>query len=423
MAINRDGVRYDAAGAPMFRVRVYDAQLRKQIDRRAVGETHARQIEADLLAQVKVPLEQRGATADVIAAGRAQGRPVVTTTNKITVCQWAEQYLELFKQRPDGGVRPFSSWDHDRRCLEFYILPRIGGRSLTSVRLHELQDLVAGSTKRDGVTPLAGATKESIAGTIKRVWKMAERRTEILREEGNRTVGLSTSWGGQSEERAAIVPSMQDVFRLAASIEQQSAGYGSIVELIAFTGLRWEEISALPVSNVSWDDMRVHVEWSASFSGGRRTLRHETKSKAANRFVPIPVQAEAPLRRLMAASERRRQQHPDFGDEILVVTNTLGAALHYNTWRIALDKARHASGVTYTAHPLRHVAASLAISSGMTDIEIAAMMGHRNADYTRKIYGHLFPSDGREVAARMSKAIQAAVAREQALANRTVTQP
>ena len=264
---------------------------------------------------------------------------------------------------------------------------------------------------------------QSIAGTIKRVWKMAERRTEILREEGNRTVGLSTSWGGQSEERAAIVPSMKDVFRLAASIGQQSAGYGSIVELIAFTGLRWEEISALPVNNVSWDDMRVHVEWSASFSGGRRTLRHETKSKAANRYVPIPVQAEAPLRQLMATSERRRQQHPDFGDETLVVTNTLGAALHYNTWRIALDKARQASGVTYTAHPLRHVAASLAISSGMTDIEVAATMGYRNADYTRKIYEHLFPSDGREVAARMSQAIQAAVAREQALASRTVTQP
>ena len=87
----------------------------------------------------------------------------------------------------------------------------------------------------------------------------------------------------------------------------------------------------------------------------------------------------------------------------------------------AVDKAREASGVAYTAHPLRHVAASLAISSGMTDVEIAAMMGHRNADYTRKIYGHLFPSDGREVAARMSKAIEAAVAQEQALARRALT--
>ena len=421
MAINRDGDKYDQQGVPMYRVRVYDAQLRKQVEHRVAGEDQARSAQADLLAQVKVPLEHRGATADVIAAAVAQGRPVVTTTNKITVRQWAEQYLELFKRRPDGGVRPFSSWDHDRRCLEIYILPHIGERSLTSLRLHELEDLVSCSTKRDGITPLAGATKESIAGTIKRVWKMAERRTDMLRAQGNRAAGLSTSWGGQSEQRAAIVPSIEDVFRLSTCIEQRSAGYGDIVELIAFTGLRWEEISALPVHNVSWDDMRVHVEWSATFSGGRRTLRHETKSKAANRFVPIPVQAEAPLRRLMAASERRRQQHPGFGEEVLVVTNTIGAALHYNTWRIALDKAREASGVAYTAHPLRHVAASLAISSGMTDVEIAAMMGHRNADYTRKIYGHLFPSDGREVAARMSKAIEAAVAQEQALARRALT--
>ena len=102
MAINRDGDRYDAAGAPMYRVRVFDARLRN----RSIGgllATTARQIELDLLAQVKVPLEQRGATADVIAAGRAQGRPVVTTSHKITVCQWADQYLELIKRRPDGG--------------------------------------------------------------------------------------------------------------------------------------------------------------------------------------------------------------------------------------------------------------------------------------------------------------------------------
>ena len=39
MAINRDGDRYDAAGAPMYRVRVFDAQLRKQIDRRLLVNT------------------------------------------------------------------------------------------------------------------------------------------------------------------------------------------------------------------------------------------------------------------------------------------------------------------------------------------------------------------------------------------------
>ena len=38
MAINRDGDRYDHQGVPKYRVRVYDAQLRKQVERRVAGE-------------------------------------------------------------------------------------------------------------------------------------------------------------------------------------------------------------------------------------------------------------------------------------------------------------------------------------------------------------------------------------------------
>lgn len=141
-----------------------------------------------------------------------------------------------------------------------------------------------------------------------------------------------------------------------------------------------------------------------------------TKSQAGRRLVPIAAQVEAPLQRLIKQGDRRRTENPDDGDERLVVTGSRGGSLHYNAWRKALDAARKASGVRYTTHERRHVAASLAIRSGMSDTKVATMMGHANAAYTRKAYGHLFSADGRIVAGRLSAVIEQLHAAEQELA-------
>src|SRR4051794_34484962 len=164
----------------------------------------------------------------------------------------------MYKTRPNGSSRPLSSWDHDRRCLEFYIAPRIGHRTLASIRLRDLDDLMASVTKKDGITPLSGHTKESIGGTIKRLFKLAERRGVLS---SNPAAALPTAWGGQSEERGAIVPSLADVERLADPAEKRAEGFGDIVRLIACTGMRWEEFSALPVTLIDWEDRSLLVEW------------------------------------------------------------------------------------------------------------------------------------------------------------------
>ena len=43
-----------------------------------------------------------------------------------------------------------------------------------------------------------------------------------------------------------------------------------------------------------------------------------------------------------------------------------------------------------TIHDLRHCAASLLIASGISDVEVAAQLGHSSANVTRAIYAHVF---------------------------------
>ena len=89
------------------------------------------------------------------------------------------------------------------------------------------------------------------------------------------------------------------------------------------------------------------------------------------------------------------------------------APLGYATWRKYLALAHgftaaHKDGpITYTAHELRHVCASLMIASGATDMQVANQMGHSKIETTKNIYGHLFAQDR----AFILKAINQAVSR------------
>jgi integrase len=48
------------------------------------------------------------------------------------------------------------------------------------------------------------------------------------------------------------------------------------------------------------------------------------------------------------------------------------------------------SGMTF--HDMRHTAVSIWIALGATEMEVAALAGHRSVTFTKDRYGHLFPS-------------------------------
>lgn len=80
------------------------------------------------------------------------------------------------------------------------------------------------------------------------------------------------------------------------------------------------------------------------------------------------------------AQYRRRRDHGDWHAQALRLARGFTAA--------------HPDGaVTYTAHELRHVSASLLITSDASDMQICNQMGHSGVETTKNIYGHLFDQD------------------------------
>jgi len=393
----QDGVIVPATradGAVLYRVRMWDPVLKRQIERVTAGLDAAERLLADF--------------------NSAKRRPGRMQAEHIRFTDVAARYLVAYRYKRDGTQRPKSSLAKERTCLNVYLLPALGNAWIGDLDLPDLNAVVRNLTLRDG-SPASGGTKNAVAAVLRRLFAWA-REERIIRV--NPALELRTGWGS-SARRKVIIPSIPQVLRLAAALDHFKPGLGDVAIVLAFTGLRWEEAVAVPISNVSLPEQSMYIDRTASESGGRRDIRGDLKTRAAQRTVMIPDIAMPAVRRLAdrGAAGRERSNGAAYGR---LINGDRGGYLGYATWRRYLKLAHgytaaHPDGiVSYTAHELRHVCASLLIASGASDIQVAHQMGHSRIETTKNIYGHLFAQDRSAILDAMNQAVSRLYAYESA---------
>jgi len=372
-------------GTPVYRVRVWDPVLKKQIERVVEG------------------LDAAKALLDEFTA--AQRRPGRLQAERVRFVDVAARYLVAYKTKRDGTPRPKSSLAKERSCLNIYILPVLGNAWIGDLDLPDLNETVRNLTLQDG-SPASGGTKSTVAAVIRRLFAWAREERIIP---ANPALELRTGWGS-SVRRRVLIPSIPQVLRLAEALDHFKPGLGDVAMLMAFTGLRWEEAVAVPIEHVDLDGQWITVDRTASESGGRRDIREDLKTRAAERVVAIPDIALPAVRRLVDSGAKGRAISTGKLYTKLV-NGERGGYLGYAMWRRYLKLAHgytaaHPDGiVNYTAHELRHVCASLLIASGATDMQVANQMGHSKIETTKNIYGHLFATDREDILKAMNQAV------------------
>lgn len=317
----------------------------------------------------------------------------------------AARYLVAYKTNRDGSPRPKSSLAKERSCLNIYILPVLGNAWIGDLDLPDLNETVRGLTLQDG-SPASGSTKSTVAAVLRRLFAWA-REERIIPT--NPALELRTGWGS-SVRRRVLIPSIPQVMRLAEALDHFKPGLGDVAMVMAFTGLRWEEAVAVPVENVDLDGQWITVDRTASESGGKRDIRNDLKTRAAERVVAIPDIAMPAVRRLVDSGAKGREISTGKLYSRLI-NGERGGYLGYAMWRRYLKLAHgftaaHPDGIVeYTAHELRHVCASLLIASGATDMQVANQMGHSRIETTKNIYGHLFAQDRASILKAMNQAV------------------
>jgi len=181
----------------------------------------------------------------------------------------------------------------------------------------------------------------------------------------------------------------------------ESAGASELMILVmAFTGVRFGEVTALQVRDVDLLRNRLFVQRAWSDVGGR-LVEAPPKSKKA-REIPIPTTLREPLHKLVTNLR---------GPEALLFSTKHGAPLRYSNWRQdVFDPAVKAAGLHgLTPHGLRHTYAALVVQSGANPKVLQSTMGHSDIRLTLDTYGGLFGDDLDTLVAGLDKAIRGAV--------------
>lgn len=306
-----------------------------------------------------------------------------------TVGAFAEQWKtgRLARLKPSSRNTMETSW-------RVHVEPQWGARGVASIRASEVEDWVSALLSPTANRKALGAqTVRRCIFVLSSILAIAE-RDGIIRSSPTKGVQLPAK---RSKPKRFLTH--QQVECLAAA----APGRETIMLLLAYTGLRWGEISALRVRHLDVLRRRMLIEDNAVLVKGVYEIG--TPKHGSSREVPIPVFLVAPLARLCEDKTRDAFLFSDGAAPMPYPHRTSG-------WFVkAVVAAQDADRTfpTITPHDLRHTAASLAISAGANVKAVQRMLGHASAAMTLDVYAELFDDDLESVATKMADARAAAV--------------
>jgi integrase len=170
-----------------------------------------------------------------------------------------------------------------------------------------------------------------------------------------------------------------------AALAQVCGAQGDVVLILAYTGLRFGELTGLNVEDVDIGARRIRVRRSMTQVGGK-LVEGNPKSDAGRRSVPIPE-------RLMPALKARLDARPAGAPAI---ASPRGSRLSLENWKRAVNWRKSVTEIGRAAlrvHDLRHTYASLSRRAGADLRLLQKAMGHASVTVTTHTYADLFDDE------------------------------
>ncbi|ACY20701.1 integrase family protein [Gordonia bronchialis DSM 43247] len=317
-----------------------------------------------------------------LTTARNTGRFVHERAGRVTV---AALWGEWTAQAGHLSQKTIASRETAYCC---HVMPRWAGVTVGDIRVTAVRAWVADMAQAGVGVP----TIERAVGVLRGLCELA---VDDRRISANPCVNVKLPRRSHPDRAYLSVPHVQ---ALAEAITFRP----EVVELLAYTGLRWGEMAALRVSD--FDMLRRRVDVSRSVTEVRGHLVWGTPKTHERRSVPFPAVLAETIAPLMAGK----------GRDDLVFTAESGGVLRNSIWRPRVfDKAvkgcQRADDTfpSLSPHDLRHTAASLAISAGANVKAVQRMLGHAKASMTLDTYADLFDDDLDLVAGALDAKIRA----------------
>jgi integrase len=182
-------------------------------------------------------------------------------------------------------------------------------------------------------------------------------------------------------------------------------GLGALAAVVGWATVdgcaSWVSILVESLQDLDLDAERLTVKQSLLMLGGKAVIQAR-KSKAALRSVRLTPDAAAAVRPHKIRQEERELASAHWKDTGLVFTSGIGTALSpRNVGRSFGESIARAGVPKMRLHDLRHVNASLDLSTGTSVKAVAARLGHSDPSITLRTYAHVMPHEEPMAAQRL----------------------
>lgn len=319
-----------------------------------------------------------------IAIDQASGSFIDPAMSRVNIGTLGDAWLvSQAHLKPSSQAVVESAW-------RLHVRPTWGGVPVGDVRHSDIQlwvqKLAVGATGRQ--KPKSAALVHRAFGVLSSILQAAVRDRRIP----------SNPAQGVGLPRRVAKPHRYLTHEQVDKLALACGEHATLIGLLAYTGLRWGEATALTVRDFDCERRRIAVERNAVYVSGRTIVG--TPKTYQQRAVPYPNFFDDALDAAMAGKS----------DGDLVFPNLLGGHLETPTMRQKswFDTALSAAELPpMTIHDLRHTAASLAISAGANVKAVQRMLGHASAAMTLDTYADLFDDDLDSIAMRLSEVASA----------------
>ena len=318
---------------------------------------------------------------------KSRGVYIDPSRGRILLSEWIDSWLA---GRAD--LRP-TTRERVEGIVERFVRPELGAYPLTEIQHSTVQRWAAALSSSQGpasvrkcVNVLSGALEEAVADG---------------RLVANPARGLKlpkVTSGGKRYLTHEQVRQLAEAVDAIGGGQQNGAanGYGTLIRVLAYCGLRWGELSGLRVGDVDFRRSRLEVRHTVVEVGGKQI--ESTPKDYESRSIPVPASI---MRELAVVTAGKEPGAPVFSGARR--ESWLRGRVFRRGW---FDRAAAAIGVEgLTPHELRHTAASLAISAGANVKAVQRMLGHASAAVTLDVYSDLFDNDLDAVSAALDRMI------------------
>lgn len=183
----------------------------------------------------------------------------------------------------------------------------------------------------------------------------------------------------------------EEIIYILKCLENEPLKWQVIMHLLIILGGRRGEIAGLRFEKIDWENKQLRLDTNLLYNAEDGVYVDTTKSSSGNRYMPLPAQTIALLRKYKKWYFELRMANGDrWEDSGFMFVQDNGKPMNPTSITSYCRKFGKNYNINHChPHKFRHSYASTLIMNHLDDVSLARSMGHSRPSTSKNLYGHV----------------------------------